>query len=182
MGHTRSSFASGILIRRRQLSLALIASLSLAACPLKGAEVHLIPEGFTGPVVIVYAIPGGVVSGRDSNGAMVFRIPRSGILLTNAQARGAGWHSLSYFFLNDTNGTRAALPHPGADPVDPRRLQVFGAGSGVTAKVDGRDDIRYQYYVVGSPAEMPNWGESLEAAIERAVQQSRSLRSTGAPP
>ena len=87
--------------------------------PLADPEIHLIPEGFTGPVAIVFrAIDGEPAATED--GARLYRIPADGILLTQAEPNigiSPAWH----FFLVAASGERTGDPDLG-ESNDHRRV------------------------------------------------------------
>lgn len=61
----------------------LAAGTTLGACgPTADGEIHLLPEAYVGPVVIVYDQADGAPPERNADGWRVYRIPADGILYT----------------------------------------------------------------------------------------------------
>ncbi len=78
---------------------------------LRGREIHLIPSGYRGPVVIAYDMPNGVPA-RYEDGARVFEIPSDGILRTQMETPDDGWirpGRIRYFYV-DEKGQREEIP------------------------------------------------------------------------
>ena len=66
MGWARCSSGAWVLV---------VALLSAFGCGASGSMTHLIPEGYVGPVVIVFDDPKGKAPKRDENGGVVYEIP-----------------------------------------------------------------------------------------------------------
>lgn len=167
-------------IRRRTWIGLVPASLWLiqACSSVKGAEVHIIPEGFVGPVVIIYGISGAAEIGRDENGAFVFRIPKSGRLVSKMEAPPSGRYQKT-FLLEAANGTPVRLPYR----ADPGQLQVFADVIGVTERIDGKivGALRWQAYVIGIPDQRQNWVSERDRFTDEVIRDlvSRKLEGTG---
>src|SRR3954471_340975 len=69
-------------------------------------EVHLLPTGFTGPVVILLGDSTAPTPERE-NGARLFRIPRTGVLRSQLPVN-EGWGLPDYYYV-DTRGHRTKL-------------------------------------------------------------------------
>jgi hypothetical protein len=69
-------------MRRAVLCVALLSACGVSGCRrlFVRSETHLLPEGYQGPVVIVFGDPDGQELKRDSKGAYVFQIPATGYL------------------------------------------------------------------------------------------------------
>jgi hypothetical protein len=127
----------------------------LACSPIKGSNVYLIPEGYVGPVVLVYGVSGGEDIGRDEEGASLYRIGKDGILFVREPAPSAGWYRNTYFYLA-ADGRRSEIPQ--STKADKATLQIFGEVSGATGQ--SRDETRWRAFIVGAPDQMPNWREA----------------------
>src|SRR5687768_12332838 len=93
------------------LIVALIPACAFFKYPRNG--IYLVPQGFTGPVIILYNQPDGVEL-RSEAGLYVYEIPNDGIL--RVKGRGyTGIVNLSYFYV-DSEGNRRPL----------RYLQITG--------------------------------------------------------
>lgn len=157
------------------VAAALGSCLSLCIGP-RWAEIHLIPEGFTGPVMVVCGVPGGEHLAQDAAGAFVHHVPRDGLLITSNPCRGPGWVNATYF-VGEPGGGRRRIPL-GADA---NALQVFGATDGVTNYLYSPiDEIRWYAYMVGVPNEMKDWPEQKQRLEERAISRVMAMRAEAA--
>ncbi len=156
----------------------------LPACRMnRGAEVHIIPEGFVGPVVIVYGVPGGEEGNRDDDGTTVYRIPPNGKLFVKRPPPESGWYRMTYV-VAARDGTHE-LPHEFPTPTDPNRFQVVGREAGAVMRIDGRDvgEITYRAYFVGIPAQHSAWGQARQRLVDEAVREAAAaMKSTGRIP
>lgn len=111
-------------------------------------EVHLIPAGYTGPVLIIYDSLGAPVERQGE--ARLYRIPMSGILRTQFPPN-EGWGRPDYFYV-DSLGHRtviaAGTPCDDSLPGDPVQACLMGQTR------YGNNGPRYQYsgYVVSRNA------------------------------
>ena len=85
MGWARCSSGAWVLV---------VALLSAFGCGASGSMTHLIPEGYVGPVVIVFDDPKGKAPKRDENGGVVYEIPPDGVLRLNTPAPEAGFYDI----------------------------------------------------------------------------------------
>jgi hypothetical protein len=69
-------------------------------------EIHLIPAGYEGPVVIIYGDSAGAPMRREGR-ARVYEIPADGVLRTRFPAN-PGWERPDYFYV-DAEGRRTAI-------------------------------------------------------------------------
>jgi hypothetical protein len=82
-------------------------SCSLFAKPIN--MVYLIPQGFTGGVIIVYDDIIGVEPEIDEAGSIFYRIPKDGILVVKPTKK-EGPYKLSYFYVGDKD-TRTEIEY-----------------------------------------------------------------------
>lgn len=141
------------------------------ACRPGGAEVHIIPEGFVGPVVIVYGVPDGEEVNRDDDGTTVYGIPANGLLFVNRPPPKPGWYRMTYVVIGK-DGVHE-LPHEPAATKDPSRLQILGRANGNAPRDVGK--IAFVTYFVGIPNQQPNWGGRLERRLDEAIAEAVSL-------
>jgi hypothetical protein len=128
------------------------------------SEVHILPVGFSGPVVIIYGDATAPEATRDEQGTTVYRIPDSGVLRVSNPPRPAGSYDVRYFY-EDPDGTRTEI----ASSSEAQGARVFGAVDGVTGS--GPDENRWQAYVVGDPDSLPEWGWQRAAHVSEALGQ-----------
>ena len=147
---------------------------ALSACWMRGgSEVHVIPEGFVGPVVIVFGVPGGESVDRGASGTLVFRIPRTGQLFVKGPHPKPGWYLRTYV-VEAGNGTRLELPHDTPTSPDPGRLQILGRSDGAALRDVG--EIAFLSYYVGVPRQRhPGWGDQVERLTDEAIQEAAAV-------
>lgn len=112
------------------------------------AETHLIPDGYRGPVVIVYDMPNGD-SVEYENGRRILRIPPNGLLYTKFK-RVEGFYdpgSLVYYYVH-ADGSRTTLPHVAQkqDISDSTNIYIFDMDYGELER-KGREKDFDQYSV-----------------------------------
>ena len=127
-------------------------------------EVHLIPAGFRGPVLIVYGQPRGAVPAREGR-ARRYAIPAHGVLRTQ-YGPNPGWSKPRYFYV-DAAGRRSAivggLPCADSLPGDPVQACLMGR-----LFLSGRAAPAYSGYVVAREGERRaqyERGDSLVRAV-----------------
>jgi len=79
-----------------------LAAIALACGPDPDSDLHLLPTGFEGEVVIIYGAPDGELPEWHDE-RRVYRIPASGILRTQFESH-SGWLKAEYYFV-DPSGT-----------------------------------------------------------------------------
>jgi hypothetical protein len=93
-------------------ALALLAPLLVSGCMQKRQpDRYLIPQGYTGWVLIEYEVKGAPPAGSE-NGFNLFRIPRNGRLQTSSPRMQTGWAKDEYYYV-DTKGQRQRLNFTG---------------------------------------------------------------------
>ncbi|MCP3103694.1 hypothetical protein LZ198_32910 [Myxococcus sp. K15C18031901] len=147
------------------LSLVVLGACSSRAAP----EVHLLPAGYVGPVVILFDVPEGQpVDARDRT----YRIGPDGLLAVSAPEN-PGWQTekeLRFYYVNP-DGSRERIPMGRERPED--SLQVFGRHVRTTFRetttggVSTRHVIKAHVYAVGVPSRMDDWLEEGHARMER---------------
>jgi hypothetical protein len=95
------------------------------ARPVAEPEVHLIPEGFVGHVVLRHGVAGGVPLERDG-GARVYRIPAGGVLETAAPANHGIREPGKIAFYYDGAERRALRVHRTDAPVPDDEIAILG--------------------------------------------------------
>lgn len=139
--------------------------LSLLACRVQGSITHLVPNGYVGPVVIVFDDPGGTSPGRDERGGIIYEIPPDGVLRLRTPAPEAGLYDVEYFYLR-ADGTRTRVP----ERADSSVLQVFAVVDGATAPVEDQGSRwTWRAYIVGIPSDRHDWIEVRSEATSRAI-------------
>jgi len=117
-------------------------------------EVHLLPDGFKGPVFIAFNRLDGEQE-RYEDGKRVYVIPNNGILKTKFPPNDGTQHDWQYYYQN-VDGKRVAIPYViGTDVLtkDLDRVIVFAIHT-VSAPSDRtKKDMSFFTYVVGTPRE-----------------------------
>jgi hypothetical protein len=126
-----------------------------------GSEVHLIPAGYTGPVVIVYEEGKGGSSPSQDGSSFVYEIPPDGVLRVDKPIPKGRINMKFYYVLADME--RTELPFQ----ADGRSIQAFGTVVGSTG-APGRE-IQWKAYVVGVPGERDDWLRLRNSAIDLAL-------------
>lgn len=142
-------------------------TLAIACWAESGSQVHLIPDGFIGPVVVVFGVPEGDSAVTNGEGAAVYAFGTDGLLLLRDPAPPAGYYDIRYFYVGP-DGKRSEIPYK----AERDRLQVFGDVDGVTGT--GPGEIRWVSYIVGVPSERHDWFEVRDSAVDRAVASVRA--------
>ena len=151
--NTNSATAAAILM---------VVLASFAGC--KSRQVtHLIPDGYVGPVVIVFEDARGVEIKQDGDGGIVYEIPGGGVLRQNTSLPEAGWRHVHYFYVG-LDGARREIPRD----VDRSEFQVFGMQDGASYPSVNEKPIRWIVYLLGVPNERRDWDQVRSEAIARA--------------
>jgi hypothetical protein len=141
------------------------------------SEVHLIPEGYVGPVVIVFGDPTGAILKRDTDGTFLFDIPATGYLRFKSDPPKPSWSETHYYYVK-RDGKRLEIPRGR----DPQTLQIFGEVSAGSGTVNGQPMIptgTYEY-IVGIPAARSDWLQ-LREALSKGVAPLRAAGSEITP-
>ncbi len=149
------------------MGMLVVSLLAAFGCEASGSMTHLTPDGYVGPIVIVFDDPKGITPRLDHKGGVVYEIPPNGVLRLNTPAPEAGLYNINYFYLR-SDGTTAELRERGEDG----DLQVFAAVDGATAgEKDERPPDRWTWaaYVVGVPNERDDWVQARGEATSRAI-------------
>ena len=151
-------------------SFLLALALATAGCAERSQnEIHLIPEGYVGPVVIFFNQPDGQPL---EDGKRVYRVGADGIARVAASPNpGLSSSEIRKYFYVAADDSRRELPQ---DDVPPSGLQIFGGGMGSTflPTADGGErEFTYMGYFVGVPEKRSDWGALFNATKRRATGQ-----------
>jgi hypothetical protein len=96
------------------------------ARPIAEPEIHLIPDGFIGHVIVRHGVAGGAPMEREGD-ARVYRIPPDGVLETQAPAN-YGIREPAIMRFHYDGATRARLPvhRPPSDPAPQDEVAILG--------------------------------------------------------
>jgi len=156
------------MMLHRALALFTIAS-AASSCAESWSEVHLIPGGYRGSVLIVHGCESADAVPRES-GASLYEIPSNGILLTSDASRD-GWFDATYFYVS-AEGVRAALPQieRGASGLGVSRRQAVAWYEGPLDVEVMRSNRSASRYFIGDSADREEWYASSEAQLQLAQE------------
>ena len=115
----------------------MVGLIPLISCGASGSIVHLIADGYVGPVVIVFDDPSGEAPKTDEDGVIIYEIPPDGVLRLSTSAPEAGTYDVDYSYALP-DGTRRELPQSADSSV----LQGFAVVDGATAGEKGEKPLR----------------------------------------
>jgi hypothetical protein len=131
-------------------------------------EVHLLPVGYTGPVVILLAEPNAAQ--RREGGARLFQIPASGVAHSGFPIND-GLGRPDYFYV-DARGRRtrivAGTPCQRELVGDPVQACLLGHTTLFDAKGHSQDRP-YEAYVVGRRADQAAWSHRSDRFVDSVV-------------
>ena len=145
------------------IGLVILSILATGCWRSSGSEIHLLPYGYVGPVIIIFSDPDGITLQTNEDGAVIYEIPPDGILRVNNPAPKAGLYQKTKLYVRP-DGPRLEIPFN----VDEETLQVFGELSGVVYPIDS-EEIRYASYVIGIPAARNDWFQLRANAAKEAT-------------
>lgn len=157
------------MLRLAAALVACLLTLWISACDGRATpEVHLIPEGYSGWVAILYK-PGGATLPVEE-GARVYAIPDSGVLHLDAEPNDGLFPKGSMrFFYTSASGERRELPRswdsevPGDEPAVWRLVTL---GIDVSCGEPSGGGI---VYAVGTPEEYDTLSAQLHPFMERVA-------------
>jgi hypothetical protein len=140
-------------------------------------EIHLIPEGYTGEVTIVFNAPDGAPFDVE-DGARLYRIPSSGILFTQFPLN-YGMGPVRKCFLVAPNGDRREIHDSGEstlrDTPENRtnpRIEIFNSGRGFIQAGLRPCEIQYEQYFVGTRAQVLDRSDANLWRINKYLQDT----------
>lgn len=135
-------------------------------------EKHILPNGFTGPVLIVFNQRGGVDVPIE-DGIRIYRIPKSGKLVTSLPPN-YGWGFFSYYY---ENGVSIPQAEPGeSSNRSDTGVQIWGVQVGVAGVLD-RDNYSFKSYTVGRLKDI----DSLAKVGEKILFEHKPYSSPRSP-
>lgn len=115
-------------------------------------EIHLIPKNYRGSIYYIFDIPSGTPL-RYENGARVYEVPQSGVVVTSAPLN-EHFGTIKYYFVDgDGHRTpikdfwRGSFDHTPEERADPR-IYILGMEVGTyRADIDSCEITLWTYYV-----------------------------------
>lgn len=118
-------------------------------------EVHLIPGGYTGPVIIAFDIEGGAPE-KYEDGKRVYEIPSRGVLETQFSPN-PGSHQQWKFYYVSKKGDRSPIPYDVRNfknfPIEKDKTVVFSIHMVSTPSSQTEKEKFFFTYVVGKVAD-----------------------------
>jgi hypothetical protein len=152
--------------KRGVKQVALGVALCLSACPRGEDERHVLPRGFSGPVVILYAIPGSLKLERGIHGERLYRIPPSGVLVTSSEPPPPRYAQVT--FVSEDDASTSVIPY-GSSPENARQVFALLFGSAWRQGMVGT--VGYQSYFVGIPASTPSPKSQMDELLNAALDE-----------
>jgi hypothetical protein len=168
-GELRIRWAARVM--RRTAATLLGAALATGCSP---GEVHLIPTGYKGDVVILTGYPGGVPAKRDGR-TIVFEIPPSGILVSQDHPS-SGWHFQRYYYVGDSGRRQRLENFPSTVHDTPQNrsdhepVVALRTGEGESRGMDLPCPVFHFTYYVGTRAHL------VSRTVDEANAQDRRVR------
>lgn len=143
--------------------------LGIFGCSSKGLEVHLIPDNYVGPVVVVFNDPNGQPLKLNEEGDMIFEIPKNGVLRVNVPRPKPEVHEVACFYVQ-SDGKRKELPKHGESNL----IQAFAFETGTYTNFQvSEKTLGYTSYVVGLREERDDWVRLRNQATDKAIGRKR---------
>ena len=99
--------------KRIVVFLLLLLSLSCVSFAKPTEIIYLIPEGFTGGVIIVFNQPDGIMPEKDKDGTIIYRVPKDGLIKVKEPLAKAAYEFKYYFVDGKGNRTPIEYLYPG---------------------------------------------------------------------
>jgi len=138
---------------------ALLMTFVLLSCNRGEGEIVIVPQHYTGYIVIVYDQAEGQ-NPDYKDGKRIYRVPENGILKTRFSAN-PGWIGIPEFYYGEIASENKILfkPDPRSLPID--TVVANGGTAGSVKKVAGGEEfVRFLEYYIGNK-------EQIDAAKER---------------
>lgn len=146
------------------LAVAALLVPSMAACLRRGQLVYVLPEGYVGPVVIVYDVPGRVKPAGDYDTTLSYVIPPNGILRIDGQPPRSAVYDIRVYYGHD-DGSLKSIPVSDG----PTAAQAFGWETGTGGTTPDNAAVHWTTFVVGVPNERADWLARRDEAVARAT-------------
>jgi Family of unknown function (DUF6843) len=142
--------------------LSVVGLFTLMACT-SNSVTYLLPEGYIGPVFVVFDDQNGEVATQAKGSSEIYRIPPDGVLRLRTTAP-AGISTIRFFYVHP-DGQLRELPYAVANDT----LQAFDHVSGTAEKMEHNRAVTWHAFVVGVPRERSDWIEVRERATFHAI-------------
>src|SRR5690606_7354878 len=155
----------------RSLVVLLLIIIGLVSCEYAGSEYHLIPEGYTGPVVIVFSQPDGLPEETEGD-VRIYRVGPDGLLETQFEMNAGIVGDLAFYYV-DSTGARNEIPwFFGLDSTRAGVAGVYPPGDGYYQADGSSPQIGFRTYFVGTPEEVDSLGWQWERRKTALLEQA----------
>ena len=122
----------------------------------------ILPEGYEGPILIVYQVSDGVVA-EEKGGVWIYRIPEDGVLLLQNPPLG-GVGRFMFFYQSLDGRLQPILPSPCFDDVEYEGMVICSTGH--FEILNGKQLRPSQGYFVGTLEHYRQFKKDLESLID----------------
>ena len=123
------------------------------ACQTGEPAIFVLPEGYTGYVIIIYDQENGVAQ-KYKDKSRLYEIPETGILKTQFK-NNPGWTDFPKFYYKKVTSENQLSFTMDAKNLPADTIVAFGGSSGYVSKdIEGKEGIRYVQYFIGTEAQI----------------------------
>ena len=134
----------------------------LLGCQSRGEdEVIIVPQGYTGYVLIIYGQKNGA-SPKYEDERRIYEIPSDGILKTQF-SNNPGWTNLPKFYYGSISSENEIPFKIEYEEVPTDSVAAFGGSAGYASRdLEGKKGVRYLQYFVGTKSQMQEAADQVE--------------------
>lgn len=144
----------------KKILLILLVIITAIGCSKKEEVVYILPEGYTGYVVVLYNQADGVEEKYEGD-KRVYEIPSSGILKTKFKAD-YGWSEFPEFYYGKIDESNRIPYVYDFEQVPTDKVVSYGGTSGTANKdLEGTSSVKFTNYHIGNK-------EQIKVSAERA--------------
>lgn len=125
---------------------------ALFGCQTESSDILVVPEGYTGYVVIVY----GQETGEEEqkvHGSRVYQIPESGIHKTRREYS-SGWSELPKVYEGDMGKGQIPFEHDLKKLPETGKVAYGGSSGYLNRDLEKKPPIRFMQYYIGNKAQI----------------------------
>jgi|SRR5690606_14140487 len=146
----------------KKIILKLLFLLTVFGCKTKESEVYILPENYTGYVVIIFDQDNGAKK-KYEKGKRIYEIPPSGILKTQFKADYGLSHFPEFYYKSIQNENKVPYIYE-YDSLTNDKVVGFGGRSGVANRdLEGKSVVRFREFYIGTKVQ-------IELAVKEAEQ------------
>lgn len=117
-------------------------------------EVHLIPDGYVGPVAIAFSREDGEPK-KYEDGKRLYVIPTDGVLKTKLEPNDGTQHRWEFYY-EKADGMRVSIPEWDVreESLDPNRIAIFSIHVVSAPNIKMKKPMSFFTYIVGKPKDV----------------------------